>query len=204
MITRTPLVRLLAGWLCWIVAAPSGCGQSRPAAPPEKHHPRGESAMKLTVQSTAFKEGQAIPKKYTEDGQDLSPPLAWSGAPPETKEFALICDDPDAPRPQPWVHWVIYRLPAGTTALPEGVPPRARLEQPPGALQGKNTWPSGKTVGYRGPAPPKGHGVHHYHFKVYALDTALDLPPELTKDDLLARIKGHVLAEGELIGTYQR
>ncbi|MFH1748266.1 MAG: YbhB/YbcL family Raf kinase inhibitor-like protein [Planctomycetota bacterium] len=149
--------------------------------------------MKLVIQTTAFDAGKPIPRKYTGDGEDVSPPLTWTGVPAEAQELALICDDPDAPRPEPWVHWVIYKIPADTTGLPEGVPA--------GALQGPNSWP---TTGYRGPAPPRGHGVHHYHFKLYALDSILDLPPGLTKDQLLQRMAGHIIAEGELVGTYER
>ena len=156
--------------------------------------------MKIKIESTAFKEGQVIPKKHTDDGQDLSPALTWSGLPAEAKELALICDDPDAPSAQPWVHWVIYKLPPTLTGLPEGVAKKAKLDDPAGALHGKNSW---GTLGYRGPAPPKGK-VHHYHFKLYALKAVVDLPAELTKDELLKRIKDQVAAEGELIGTYQR
>jgi Raf kinase inhibitor-like YbhB/YbcL family protein len=155
----------------------------------------------LQVQSSAFGPNQPIPRKYTADGQNVSPPLSWSGVPAGTQELAMIVDDPDAPRPQPWVHWVIYSMPANATGLPEGVPPSQRVPDPPGTVQGKNTW--GKT-GYGGPEPPKGHGVHHYHFKVYALDTRLSLSAGLEKDKLLESMKGHVLTEGELVGTYER
>lgn len=157
--------------------------------------------MKITVESPAFAPGKPIPKKYTGEGEDVSPPLKWSGVPKEAKELALICDDPDAPRPEPWVHWVIYKLPASLTELPENVAKQASPPRPAGAVQGKNSW--GK-LGYGGPMPPPGHGVHHYHFKLYALDAALDLPPGLTKDELLKKIRPHIIAEGELIGTYQR
>ena len=157
--------------------------------------------MKLTIQSTAFDPGQVIPKQYTGDGEDVSPALTWSGVPADAKELALICDDPDAPRAEPWVHWVIYKLPASATGLPEAVPVRTMLSEPAGVLQGRNSW---NTVGYRGPAPPPGHGVHHYHFKLYALNAVLDLPAGLLKDELLKRIEPHVIAESELIGTYRR
>jgi Raf kinase inhibitor-like YbhB/YbcL family protein len=157
--------------------------------------------MKLTISSSAFTNNEPIPRKYTGDAEDVSPPLSWSGIPAETRELALIMDDPDAPRAEPWVHWVIYKLPATLTRLPEGVPTRETLTDPAGALQGNNTWP---TIGYRGPAPPPGHGVHHYHFKLFALDTELAVKPGLRKDELLAKMKGHILAQGELIGTYQR
>jgi Raf kinase inhibitor-like YbhB/YbcL family protein len=170
--------------------------------------PKGVPMMKsatqgIAITSTAFGSGQPIPTKYTEDGQDVSPPLAWSDAPTGTKQWALICDDPDAPTNE-WVHWVIYGLPASTRSLPEGVKTSAQLSEPKGTLQGKNSWPKGRTVGYRGPAPPKGHGLHHYHFKLYALDSASKLSPGLTKSDLLKAIDGHILGVGELVGTYER
>ncbi len=161
-------------------------------------------ASKLSVSSMAFQSRSPIPTKYTGDGQDVSPPLTWSGAPNRVQQWALICDDPDAPTPEPWVHWVLYSIPASVTSLPEGIKTDATLDNPKGALQGKNSWPEGRTTGYRGPAPPKGHGVHHYHFKVYALDTALSLKPGLSKPELFKAIEPHVLANGELIGTYER
>ena len=150
--------------------------------------------MKVSVESSAFKAGQPIPRKYTADGQNVSPPLAWGDLPKETKEIALICDDPDAPSPQPWVHWVIYNIPPDAQGLNEGSPPA-------GALEGKNSW---KTNGYRGPEPPKGHGVHHYHFKVYALSAPLNVQAGLDKAALLKAIEGKILTEGELVGTYER
>ncbi|HEV7998972.1 MAG TPA: YbhB/YbcL family Raf kinase inhibitor-like protein [Planctomycetaceae bacterium] len=158
----------------------------------------------VAVTSSAFEDGQPIPKKFTEDGENLSPALAWIYAPKGTKQWALICDDPDAPTPQPWVHWVIYLIPGEIRSLPQGVEPAEALVQLGGAMQGKNSWPSGQTIGYRGPAPPKGHGVHHYHFKLYALDTVLSLKPEASKQELEKAIEGHVMATGELVGTYER
>jgi Raf kinase inhibitor-like YbhB/YbcL family protein len=160
--------------------------------------------MGMTIQSTAFGNGQPIPQKHTGDGQDVSPALAWQGVPDGTRELALICDDPDAPTPQPWVHWVIYKLPPTVPGLPEGVPPSSRLESPVAAVQGRNSWPGQQSVGYRGPAPPAGHGVHHYHFKLYALDAELDLQPGSDKSALLRAMQGHVLAEAEVVGTYSR
>jgi len=156
-----------------------------------------------SVTSSAFEQGEPIPKKYTGDGEDVSPPLAWSGLPAGTKQLALVCDDPDAPRPEPWVHWVIYAIPPQTAGLSEGVPRTERLADPPGALQGKSSWPT-DNLGYRGPAPPPDHGPHRYFFKLYALDTALALKPGLSKDELLKAIEGHVLAEAQLTGTYDR
>lgn len=155
----------------------------------------------LNISSKAFKQNQPIPAQYTADGQDLSPPLTWGAVPAGTRELALIMDDPDAPRPQPWVHWVMYRIHANVMGLPEHVPPKERLTEPDDAVQGVNSF--GNT-GYGGPAPPKGHGVHHYHFRLFALDAPVNLKPGATKEDLLRAMNGHILAEGELIGTYQR
>jgi Raf kinase inhibitor-like YbhB/YbcL family protein len=160
--------------------------------------------MAIEITSTAFQNGEAIPKQYTGEGQDLSPQLSWSGVPEGTKQLALICDDPDAPTPEPWVHWVIYNIPPDTTGLPEGVAKTIHLSDPPGAVQGKNSWPSGQTIGYRGPMPPPGHGVHRYFFKLYALDTELDVEPGAAKNALLGAMEGHVLDEGQLMGTYER
>jgi Raf kinase inhibitor-like YbhB/YbcL family protein len=157
--------------------------------------------MTLIVQSSAFGPNALIPRRYTADGEDVSPPMTWSGAPPTTKEFALICDDPDAPSPQPWVHWVVYKMPATALALPETVAPVDAPADPAGALHGRNSW---NTLGYRGPAPPRGHGVHHYHFQVYALDATIALNAGATKEQLLSAMRGHVVAQGELVGTYQR
>lgn len=157
--------------------------------------------MSLVIRCQAFESGAAIPRRYTGDGEDLSPPLSWSGLPPETRELAMIVDDPDAPTPEPWVHWVIYKIPASVGQISEGVHARPNPTFPTGSLQGKNSWGS---VGYRGPAPPRGHGVHRYFFKLYALDAALDLTPGLDKPGLLKAMSGHILAHGELLGTYQR
>jgi Raf kinase inhibitor-like YbhB/YbcL family protein len=163
---------------------------------------KGAPKITIEVTSSAFESGRAIPKKFTEDGSDVSPPLAWSRAPAGTKSFALICDDPDAPTAQPWVHWLIYNIPGDATSLAENIPPNPKLDAPAGALQGRNSWTSGSTIGYRGPAPPR--GTHHYHFHLYALDAALDLKPEMDKAALVKAIKGHILGEGELVGTYTR
>ncbi|MCC7145390.1 MAG: YbhB/YbcL family Raf kinase inhibitor-like protein [Phycisphaeraceae bacterium] len=157
----------------------------------------------MTLTSSAFAQGQPIPKRHTGEGEDSSPPLAWSNLPAATKELALIVDDPDAPSPQPWVHWVVYKLSPELTSLKPGLPRKAELVDPPGARQGTNSWPN-DNLGYRGPMPPKGHGVHRYFFRLYALDQPLDLPPRATKDTLLDAMKGHILAEAELMGTYQR
>lgn len=151
--------------------------------------------MKLT--STAFAEGETIPKQHTGDGKDVSPPLQWSDVPAGTKSFALICDDPDAPVGT-WVHWVLFNVPADRTELPEGVPASKTVLGD--ARQGTNDF---KKIGYGGPAPPRGK-PHRYFFRLYALDTTLDLTESATKKDVEAAMKGHILAEGKLMGKYQR
>jgi Raf kinase inhibitor-like YbhB/YbcL family protein len=156
----------------------------------------------MILSSPSFKQNHLIPRKHTGDGDDISPALSWSEVPPAARELALIVEDPDAPTPEPWVHWIIYKIPPAVTDLAEHVPPALRVSRPAGAVQGKNSWLKG--IGYRGPAPPKGHGVHHYHFKLYALDTPVVLEPGADKAALLAAMKGHILADGELVGTYQR
>ncbi|MCE5323615.1 YbhB/YbcL family Raf kinase inhibitor-like protein [bacterium] len=150
--------------------------------------------MTIQVTSTAFREGEPIPSKYTCKGSDISPPLAWTKVPSTAKTMALIADDPDAPMGT-WVHWVLYNLPANMNELPEAVPNEKHLSS--GASQGVNS--SGK-IGYQGPCPPS--GTHRYYFKVYALDTQLKLSDSVTKSQLLEAMKGHVLAEGTLMGRF--
>jgi Raf kinase inhibitor-like YbhB/YbcL family protein len=157
----------------------------------------------LTVTSPTLKAGETIPRDYTADGRNVSPPLQWSGAPAGTREFVVICDDPDVPMPQPFVHWVIYKIPGTATGLPENIPFDAATPMPAevaGAVQGNSGF---RRPMYRGPAPPPGK-PHHYHFRVYALDAVLDLEPGLTKAELLEAIKGHVIGEGELVAIYER
>jgi Raf kinase inhibitor-like YbhB/YbcL family protein len=153
--------------------------------------------MSITLTSTAFQPGATIPKQYTGDGPDRSPPLAWSEPPAGTTSLAVICDDPDAPRGT-WVHWVLFNLPGQTRDLAEGVPTAETLGS--GAKQGKNDFGN---IGYGGPAPPRGK-PHRYFFKLYALDGAVDLPAGTTKAQLVEAMKGHILAEGQLMGTYGR
>ena len=152
--------------------------------------------MEIKLESSAFKDGQSIPKQYTCDGVNISPPLEWKGIPKNAKTLAIICDDPDAPAGT-WVHWVVYNLPADDMGLIENTPATQNLTG--GGLQGKNDF--GK-VGYNGPCPPS--GTHRYFFKLYALDAELDLKPGATKSDLLKAMEGHVVAQGELVGTYSR
>jgi Raf kinase inhibitor-like YbhB/YbcL family protein len=157
----------------------------------------GGGKMDIRLTSTAFTEGGTIPRKHTCDGSDVSPPLAWDNVPGGTKSFALICDDPDAPMGT-WVHWVLFNLPADTRSLPEAVPPDKEL--PNGARQGTNDF---RKIGYGGPCPPPGK-PHRYFFKLYALDTVLDLPAGSTKPQVVKAMEGHVLAEGQLMGKYGR
>lgn len=157
--------------------------------------------MRLT--SSAFGDGDRIPRRHTADGADLSPPLTWSDVPSGTVELALTVDDPDAPRAEPWVHWVLYGIAGDRRELPEGIAREGAPASPAGAAQGVNSF-SDDRLGYRGPAPPKGHGPHHYHFTLHALDTALGLAPGVTKEALLEAMDGHVLATAKLMGVYER
>jgi hypothetical protein len=156
----------------------------------------GGKNMEIKITSPAFEEGSLIPRKYTCDGPNVSPPLAWTSVPEGTKSFALICDDPDAPMGT-WVHWVLYNLPPNLPALPENIPPRTELDN--GAKQGTNDF---RKIGYGGPCPPG--GTHRYFFKIYALDTVLNLEARATKSQLLTAMKGRILAEGQLMGRYKR
>lgn len=153
-------------------------------------------ADKITLTSAAFEDGGMIPSRFTCDGADVSPPLAWAPVPDNAISLALIADDPDAPG-KTWVHWVLYNLPASVKELPENVPPQATLAS--GALQGTNDF---RKTGYGGPCPPG--GTHRYYFKLYALDAMLDLSAGATKDQLLKAMEGHILAEGQLMGRYSR
>ena len=153
--------------------------------------------MSLELASTVFQPGGTIPKKFTCDGPDVSPALAWSDAPAGTQSFALIMDDPDAPVGT-WVHWVLYDLPAETHELAEGVAKQEEL--PDGARQGRNDF---RRIGYGGPCPPPGP-AHRYFFKLYALDQKLGLTARATKADVEKAMKGHILAQGELMGRYGR
>jgi Raf kinase inhibitor-like YbhB/YbcL family protein len=153
--------------------------------------------MSFQLATTAFSAGGAIPGKFTCDGPDVSPKLAWSDPPGKTQSFALIMDDPDAPAGT-WVHWVIYDLPANTRELAEGVAKQEQLSN--GARQGRNDF--GK-IGYGGPCPPPGK-PHRYFFKLCALDAKLDLKAGATKADVERAMKGHILTQAELIGRYAR
>ena len=152
--------------------------------------------MEIKLISTAFREGDYIPKKYTCDSENVSPPLGWSGIPSETKSIALICDDPDAPIGT-WVHWVIFNIPSSVSNLNEKILQNKILED--GTTQGNNDF---NKIGYGGPCPPS--GTHRYFFKIYALDKRIELTAGATKSELLHEMNGHILAEGKLMGKYSR
>lgn len=157
--------------------------------------------MALNITSPAFSPNAPIPVKYTCDGADVSPALSWTGVPAGAKSMVLIMDDPDAPSGT-WVHWVLYDLPASATGIPEGFPKKEKLDSGAkhGLCWGVNSF---SRVGYHGPCPPPG-APHHYVFKLYAIDTMLGIAPRATKTDVVKAMKGHVLAEGEIVGTYAR
>ncbi len=182
------------GGVFLILTACSSTGTTAPAVTASQV--TQEVSMTISLSSTAFSNGQSIPAKYSCKGREVSPPLAWTAVPANTQSLALIVDDPDAPGGT-WVHWVLYNLPAASSNLPEAVP--AGGNRPDGSLQGKN---SSGNLGYNGPCPPS--GTHRYFFKLYALDTLLDLPAGASKTQLLAAMQGHILAQGELMGTFSK
>jgi len=150
----------------------------------------------MELKSPAFAQGAPIPPEHTCDGKDVSPPLSFTGTVPGTRSLALIVDDPDAPMGT-WVHWVAWNIPAGAQSLPGNLPKKDTLQD--GIRQGFNDF---HRAGYGGPCPPS--GTHRYFFRLYALDTTLDLPATTTRKDLDRAIRGHVLAQAELLGTYSR
>lgn len=147
--------------------------------------------MNLHLTSQAFKENERIPSKYTCDGENISPPLRWEKAPTGTKSLVLIVDDPDAPR-KTWTHWVVYNIPSECIESQEG-------KSPTGSLEGNGDY---NVIGYKGPCPPS--GLHHYHFKLYALDTKLNLEQGASKEEVEKAMNSHIIATSELIGTYSR
>jgi Raf kinase inhibitor-like YbhB/YbcL family protein len=184
--------RRLALFLLFVGTSGCGGGTPLPAEDP--------SRMTIRLTSSAFKDGGVIPKLYTCDGVDRSPPLEWSDVPGSAHSLVLICDDPDAPRGT-WSHWVVYNMAPQVKTLKSGLPPdvQLKLEGDLSALQGKNDF--GK-IGYGGPCPPR--GTHRYFFRLYAIDTLLDLGPTPTRSTVLRAIEGHIVAEGRLMGTYAR
>jgi Raf kinase inhibitor-like YbhB/YbcL family protein len=159
--------------------------------------------QRIVVGSTTLQANQTMPRDYTPDGRNISPPLSWSNVPAGTKELAVVCEDPDAGNPPPFVHWVVYRIPATAQGLPEGIPIDPGAPMPAaiaGAIQGISGF---RRPIYRGPAPPPGK-PHHYHFVVHAIDADLNLKPGLTRAELLQAIQGHVIGQGELVAIYER
>lgn len=157
----------------------------------------------FVVESPSMRSGEMMPRDHTPDGRNVSPALTWRGLPAGTRQIAVICQDHGAGNPPPWVHWIIYNIPGSATGLPEGIPFDRAGPMPAGldgATQGLNGW--GLPM-YRGPAPP-GTSLHHYHFAVFALDAELDLPPGLTRDELMEAMNGHVIGQGSMTPHYRR
>lgn len=178
----------------------SGCARitsSSATTPPSEMTGEGVELATLDLTSQAFASQEAIPERLTCDGEDISPPLSWSAPPDGSQSFVLIMDDPDAPMGT-WVHWVLFNIPADRRALPENIPAEDQLSD--GSLHGSNSW---RRSDYGGPCPPSG-STHRYVFKLYALGTKLDLGASATKQQVLDAMDGHVMAYGELVGTYSR
>lgn len=175
-----------------LLAILCGCQEQ----PPEEQAPV-QTKVPLQIESEAFEAEGTIPHRYTCDGEDLSPPLSWSEPPPGTQSLALICVDPDAPAGT-WDHWVLFNIPSGIRSLPEGISADPVVEGL--GTHGTNGW---QRLGYGGPCPPQG-AAHRYVFKLYALDTSLDLDPGATRKDVEKVTTGHILAEGQLLGYYGR
>lgn len=184
--------------LLTLVLTLTGCNSNSPVDSPliPVTAPDGAPARSLSLTSPAFAQGQPIPAKYSCQGQDISPPLTWGSLPAGTQSAALIMDDPDAPGGT-WVHWVLYNLASSSQGLPEAVPPT--LDGPGGSRQGNNSW---QKPGYGGSCPPD--GTHRYFFKLYALDIMVNLPAGAAKEQLLKAMQGHILGQGELMGTYRK
>ena len=190
------ITTLVVSLLLW--AAQTGCaGREKTPEPAESTAEATMVKEKIELTSPAFMGGGTILQRHTCDGMDVSPALNWGDPPAGSAAFALICDDPDAPVGT-WVHWVIYNIPDTARGLPEAVPDTPQLED--GAVQGLSDF---KRIGYGGPCPPPGK-PHRYFFKLYALDSPVKLPAGATKSELLKAMEGHILAEGQTMGTYGR
>jgi len=173
------------------------CQKKNPETIPKEQTTKQEgSKTEMKITSSSFKEGEMIPSKYTCDGENISPQLSWTGSPENTKSFALISDDPDAPAGD-WVHWVIYNIPSSVSELAENILKDKALDN--GTKQGLNDF---RKIGYDGPCPPG--GTHRYYFKLYALDILRDNDAGLTKKELLKAMEGHILSEARLMGKYKR
>jgi Raf kinase inhibitor-like YbhB/YbcL family protein len=193
------MVKVKSSGLLGLALVLPGCASGDPGPGP----PGEDVPLTIRLESAAFGEGGTIPRAYTCDGENVSPPLSWSGVPASARALVLIADDPDAPRGT-WTHWVLYDLPAEAGALPERLPPEATVEVPSGeashvARQGRNDF---RKLGYGGPCPPS--GTHRYDFRLYALDAPTGLEPGATRREVLDAIDGHVLARGQLMGRYAR
>jgi len=168
--------------------------------------PQASAPAVILVSSPTLKDGQPMPRQYTPDGRNDSPPIQWSSVPPSARELMVFCEDPDAGNPPPYVHWVVYHVPPTATGLPEAMPIDPSAPLPPelrGTVQGTNGF---RRAIYRGPAPPSG-SPHHYHFVVYALDAVVEQKPHtppMTRAELLDASKGHIVGKGELVATYER
>lgn len=187
------------GWLTAGIILVASVACSTPTTPTtgQEKLTSQRQASDFSLTSDAFRSGEAIPARYTCDGQDVSPSLTWSRIPENARAFALVVEDPDAPGGT-FTHWVAFNIPADARGLPENVAKTDRMED--GGIQGRNDF--GRT-GYGGPCPPPGN-PHHYHFALYALDAPLNLPPGAAKQDVLKALQGHVLAQAELVGIYHR
>ena len=174
----------------------SACSKPTSTAPQSTSGPAKQDKSEIQLTSTAFKEGEAIPRAYTCDGVNVSPPLEWIGVPKTAKTIAIVTADPDAPG-GPWTHWVLYNLPADNIGLVENLPTTENLKA--GGFQGQNDF---EKLGYGGPCPPS--GTHHYFFRIYAIDSELPLKARATKAELLKAMEGHVVLQGQLMGTYRR
>ena len=163
--------------------------------------PRLACDSRLAIEADGLTQGGPLPLRYTKDGGDASPPIRWSGVPDTARELVLLCEDPDAPLPTPFVHWVVYRISPAWGSLPEGLAKDAIPDAPTFVLQGKNTT---RKPGYTGAAPPLGHGAHRYHFQLFALDEPIRLEAGATRDEVVRAMEGHVVAKGELVATYER
>ncbi len=191
------MLKPIAVFALLLAPAMIGChssSQSAPSAASPQNSPEGKPEIKLT--SVAFKEGLSIPRQYTCDGVNISPPLEWAGVPKSAKTIAIISEDPDAPTGV-WVHWLLYNLPSENIGLVENLPNTENLKA--GGFQGKNDF--GK-IGYGGPCPPS--GTHHYFFKIYAVDGELPLKAGATKAELEKAMEGHIVLQGQLMGLYRR
>ncbi|HEY4531430.1 MAG TPA: YbhB/YbcL family Raf kinase inhibitor-like protein [Luteimonas sp.] len=189
--------RMWSSVLGGLVLALTACG-GEPTTAFDSPATRASGNASMALQSTAFGDGEPIPRRYSDYGDGVSPALSWTPV-AGAAGYALLMEDPDADRPEPYVHWVAWNIPAEVASLPEGLADVARVDQPAGMRQGVNDRGS---VGYFGPRPPEGSGVHHYQLQLFALDTMLELPDDADRAALVRAMRGHVLARARLTGTH--